>query len=216
MSCVSKWFQVTYKAIDILVSYISEQQFGAWNESSIFGSTIDTKSIICISPYFLTLTVFQHRPILFQTTLARLHLLVVKQTNHCFFNLYQKTNFYGILICQRMNYELQLDKMFGSLEIKDGPLNIMSQIYLGFRCVSSSLDTFFLFSSSSASTPLWSTDFWPKWISVNLNRMRWKFWFSYFVHKERDEFWLWWFLDGGLQYELWINAKQKEGKHVLL
>ena len=51
-------------------------------------------------------------------------------------------------------YELQLDKMFGSLEIKDGPLNIMSQIYLGFRCVSSSLDTFFLFSSSSASTPL--------------------------------------------------------------
>ena len=163
MSCISKWFQVTYKAIDILVSYISEQQFGAWNESSIFGSTIGTKSIICISPYFLTLTVFQHRPILFQTTLARVHLLVVKETNSCFsinimrlnfFNLYLETKLYGNLVCQRMNCE-----ELWSLETKDGPLNILSQIYLGFRCVSSSLDTFFLFSSSSASTLLWSTDF---------------------------------------------------------
>ena len=153
----------TYKAIDILVSYISEQQFGAWNESSIFGSTIGTKSIICISPYFLTLTVFQHRPILFQTTLARVHLLVVKETNSCFsinirrlnfFNLYLETKLYGNLVCQRMNYE-----ELWSLETKDGPLNILSQIYLGFRCVSSSLDTFFLFSLSSASTLLWSTDY---------------------------------------------------------
>ena len=33
---------------------------------------------------------------------------------------------------------------------------------------------------------------------------------------ERYEFWFWLFLDGGLQYKLWINAKQEEGKYIQL
>ena len=36
----------------------------------------------------------------------------------------------------------------------------------------------------------------------------------FLLRPQRERLFLTWFLDGGLQYKLWINAKQEEGKYV--